>query len=171
MKSALNVIILLVFSVAESSYAEESIQGIANKLKTYLFQNYSILIRPKMNQSETLVVNFDIALKQVIDVNVKTQKMTLFLWQRQTWYDDFLSWNPADFGDLRQIFVSPTDIWLPDIIFQNSLDEMDELRDMNVIKVMLLSSGIVTVFMICAIDMHAWNSRKSHFKQYGIRIG
>ena len=147
MKSPLLYIVFLLFSVSDLSNAEENIQAIANKLKTYLFQNYSILIRPKINQSDTLVVNFDIALKQVIDVNVKTQKMTLFLWQRQTWYDDFLSWNPAEFGNLRQIFVSPTDIWLPDIIFQNSLDEMDELRDMNVIKVMLLSSGMVITIL------------------------
>ena len=141
MKNLTILWLILLTSMMGVCNAETNIQATANRLKNYLFQNYSMLIRPKMNQSETLVVNFDIALKQVIDVNVKTQKMTLFLWQRQTWYDDFLSWNPDDFGNLHQIFVSPTDIWLPDIIFQNSLDEMDELRDMNVIKVMVLSSG------------------------------
>ena len=151
---SLNILFVILFTIYKvegdkkytfvdipSHFDSETIQDTANKLREYLFQNYSVLIRPKLNQSEPVIVKFDIALKQVIDVNVKTQKMTLFLWQRQTWYDEFLSWNPNEFGNLTQIFVSPMDIWIPDIIFQNSLDEMEEIKDRSIIKVMLLSSG------------------------------
>ena len=134
-------IVLLNFTLFAVSENSKPIQNTANDLRKHLFQNYSVLIRPKINQSESLIVNFDIVLKQVIDVNVKTQKMTLFLWQRQTWFDEFLLWEPQNFGNLTQIFVSPMDIWIPDIIFQNSLDEIDEVKDKSIIKVMLLSSG------------------------------
>ena len=43
----------------------------ANRLIDYLFANYTTLIRPRINQSETVEVHFDIAMKQVIDVDVK----------------------------------------------------------------------------------------------------
>ncbi|XP_063718390.1 neuronal acetylcholine receptor subunit alpha-4-like isoform X2 [Symsagittifera roscoffensis] len=97
------------------------VQGNANRLIDYLFNNYTTLIRPRINQSDNVRVQFDIAMKQVIDVDVKTQQMTLFLWQRQTWVDDFLAWNPADFGGIDQLFISPTKIWRKPEFFEKNL--------------------------------------------------
>ena len=52
-------------------------------LTDYLFSNYSSYIRPRLEQEDSVLVNFYIGLRQVIDVDVKAQQMTLFLWHRQ----------------------------------------------------------------------------------------
>ena len=72
--------------------------------------------------------------------------MTLFLWQRQTWIDDFLKWDPDQFGGIDQLFISPTRIWVSDVIFQNSVDEFEQLKDTTIIKALVLYSGQVYFF-------------------------
>ena len=72
--------------------------------------------------------------------------MTLFLWQRMTWMDDFLRWKPAGFGGIDQLFISPTKIWVSDVIFQNSVDEFEQLKDTTIIKALVLHSGQVYFF-------------------------
>ena len=47
------------------------VQQNANRLIDFLFANYTTLIRPRIHQNETVKVHFDIAMKQVIDVDVK----------------------------------------------------------------------------------------------------
>ena len=40
----------------------------------------------------------------------------------QHWVDEFLSWNPAKFGNMTRIIVPPTHIWLPDFGLENRCD-------------------------------------------------
>ena len=37
----------------------------------------------------------------------------------QHWVDEFLSWNPAKYGNMTRIIVPPTHIWLPDFGLEN----------------------------------------------------
>ena len=37
----------------------------------------------------------------------------------QEWEDDFLKWNPADFGNLQKIIVSPSRMWVPKLAIGN----------------------------------------------------
>ena len=55
------------------------VQGNANRLIDYLFNNYTTLIRPRINQSDNVRVQFDIAMKQVIDVDVKVSRIVFKL--------------------------------------------------------------------------------------------
>ena len=38
---------------------------------------------------------------------------------KYTWRDDFMVWNPADFGGIEQIVVRADDVWTPDILLYN----------------------------------------------------
>ncbi|KAL7667939.1 hypothetical protein ACOME3_008662 [Neoechinorhynchus agilis] len=38
------------------------------------------------------------------------------------WHDEFLTWNPRRNSNITEIFFSPKDIWIPDIIVFNSVD-------------------------------------------------
>ena len=37
----------------------------------------------------------------------------------QYWKDDFLTWNPADYGGIARIVVPPQLVWLPDFGLEN----------------------------------------------------
>ncbi|XP_063713751.1 acetylcholine receptor subunit alpha-like [Symsagittifera roscoffensis] len=115
-------------------------------LTDYLFSNYSSYIRPRLEQEDSVLVNFYIGLRQVIDVDVKAQQMTLFLWHRQTWFDEFLQWDPSDYENMTELFVSPDMIWLPDVIYQNSVNGLADLEMNSPIKIMVMHSGLVNFY-------------------------
>jgi len=37
----------------------------------------------------------------------------------QHWKDDFLTWNPVDYGGIARIVVPPHLVWLPDFGLEN----------------------------------------------------
>ena len=49
--------------------------------------------------------------------------MTTNIWLDQEWNDEFLKWNPDDFGGLKKIRIPCRQIWLPDIVLYNSADD------------------------------------------------
>ncbi|XP_063728411.1 acetylcholine receptor non-alpha chain-like, partial [Symsagittifera roscoffensis] len=53
--------------------------------------------------------------------NEQEQKVTTAVWQVRTWYDEFLSWNPEDFGNIRDIRVKKSRIWFPDLVVTNTI--------------------------------------------------
>lgn len=38
------------------------------------------------------------------------------------WRNDFLKWDPEEFGDLKYLAVRPHQVWIPDIILKNNAD-------------------------------------------------
>ncbi|OWF41617.1 acetylcholine receptor subunit beta-like 1 isoform X1 [Mizuhopecten yessoensis] len=84
--------------------------------------NYNPLIRPVENVSQSLIVNFSLALSQIITVDEKNQIMKTNVWLQLYWYDYQLKWNPADFGDITSIRIHPEKAWRPDIVLFNNAD-------------------------------------------------
>ena len=56
---------------------------------------------------------------------------------RLNWTDEYLSWDPSQYEDLRQIHFSPKEIWRPDIHLYNNADS----SNMKVTLVALLGRG------------------------------
>ena len=67
---------------------------------------------------------------KVVDVGEAQGTMRLKVWLRQTWLDERLAWNPAEFGEIRSINFrirgddeeQATEIWRPDLQVYNSLE-------------------------------------------------
>ena len=51
---------------------------------------------------------------QILDVNVKEQKVVITTRLFHYWIDHNLRWDPAQFGGLKEIIVDTNDIWIPD---------------------------------------------------------
>ncbi|CAH1801765.1 unnamed protein product [Owenia fusiformis] len=83
---------------------------------------YNKLIRPVLNNSNTLTVELGLRLSQVIDVDEKNQIMTTNVWLRQEWDDYKLHWDPKEYGGVDRLYVPSTEIWLPDIVLYNNAD-------------------------------------------------
>ncbi|CAL7950100.1 unnamed protein product [Xylocopa violacea] len=109
------------------------IHGVA-RLKTYeanpdtkrlyddLLSNYNRLIRPVINNTETLTVWLGLKLSQLIEMNLKNQVMTTNVWVEQKWFDYKLRWDPEDYGGVEMLYVPSENIWLPDIVLYNNAD-------------------------------------------------
>lgn len=54
-----------------------------------LLSNYNRLIRPVVNNTETLTVWLGLKLSQLIEVNLRNQVMTTNLWVKQVWHFPF----------------------------------------------------------------------------------
>lgn len=45
--------------------------------------------------------------------------MRLFLFWVQEWMDAKLTWDPEEYGGVRELMVPSDHIWLPDIVLYN----------------------------------------------------
>nr|AKV94623.1 nicotinic acetylcholine receptor alpha8 variant A [Periplaneta americana] len=94
----------------------------AKRLYDDLLSNYNRLIRPVINNTETLTVWLGLKLSQLIEVNLKNQVMTTNLWVQQKWIDYKLRWDPEEYGGVEMLYVPSEHIWLPDIVLYNNAD-------------------------------------------------
>lgn len=116
----------------------------AKRLYDDLLSNYNRLIRPVINNTETLTVWVGLKITQLIEVNLKNQVMTTNLWVPQVrrmfkwfhselkiychwnclqkWYDYKLRWDPEEYGGVEQLYMPSEHIWLPDIVLYNNWD-------------------------------------------------
>ncbi|CAH1785823.1 unnamed protein product [Owenia fusiformis] len=94
----------------------------AKRLYDDLLSGYNKLVRPVLNNSNTLTVELGLRLSQVIDIDEKNQIMTTNVWLTQEWYDYKLRWDPVEYGGVDRLYVPSTEIWLPDIVLYNNAD-------------------------------------------------
>ncbi|KAK3098157.1 hypothetical protein FSP39_016756 [Pinctada imbricata] len=85
-------------------------------------RGYNPLIRPVKNISESIEVQFNLALSQLISVDEKNQVMKTNVWLQMYWNDYQLQWNPKDYGGISTIRISHNKAWRPDIVLFNNAD-------------------------------------------------
>ncbi|XP_063232582.1 acetylcholine receptor subunit beta-like 2 [Bacillus rossius redtenbacheri] len=113
---------LLVAAVAGGKPVTYEANPDAKRLYDDLLSNYNRLIRPVINNTETLIVRLGLRLSQLIEVNLKNQVMTTNVWVEQMWEDYKLKWNPDEYGGVEMLYVPSEHIWLPDIVLFNNAD-------------------------------------------------
>nr|XP_042902633.1 neuronal acetylcholine receptor subunit alpha-2 isoform X2 [Parasteatoda tepidariorum] len=111
------------------------------RLVDKLMRGYDNSVRPVKNASDAIVIRLGITLTQIFDLDEKNQVLTTNVWLDQEWMDDYLSWNPTEYGNLTKIRVPCEKIWLPDIVLYNNAD--DYTRGYMNSRAMLEPSGNV----------------------------
>lgn len=48
--------------------------------------------------------------------------MTAKVWLAQSWFDERLKWNPADFGGMEKVQLPGDAIWRPELVLYNNAD-------------------------------------------------
>lgn len=99
------------------------------RLFNYLMRNYDNTIRPVLNATTPVTIRLGITLTQIFDLDEKNQVLTTLVWLDQEWVDEFLTWNPSDFGGIQKIRVPCQSIWLPDIVLYNKFVSIFENFD------------------------------------------
>ncbi|XP_018335066.1 acetylcholine receptor subunit beta-like 2 [Agrilus planipennis] len=126
LRCTISVNLLCLLLVVCTNHADATKQVEANpdakRLYDDLLSNYNRLIRPVVNNSETLTVYLGLKLSQLIEMNLKNQIMTTNLWVVQKWVDYKLTWDPEEYGGVEMLYVPSEHIWLPDIVLFNNAD-------------------------------------------------
>ncbi|XP_077868837.1 neuronal acetylcholine receptor subunit alpha-10-like [Saccoglossus kowalevskii] len=89
-----------------------------------LLSNYSKYTRPVINATTITVVSHRLQPIQILDVDEKNQIISLKVWLILRWYDEFLTWNPSDFGGITVVNIPIELVWQPDIYLYGSVSEV-----------------------------------------------
>ncbi|XP_046748854.1 neuronal acetylcholine receptor subunit beta-3-like [Diprion similis] len=91
------------------------------RLRRRLLCNYDKTVRPTDNHTSTTSVLVTL-FPQSIDFYDRGNILKLHAWMSLEWYDDYLSWKRADFGDLKFMPVRSDEIWMPPLSIYNSVE-------------------------------------------------
>ncbi|CAH1802540.1 unnamed protein product [Owenia fusiformis] len=129
------------------------------RLLKWLFedQTYDKYARPVLKTKDTVNMTLGMNLVQIVDLDEKSQILTLSLYITKSWTDIQLQWHPEDFGGVSHIRVPISKLWKPDIVLYNSAAE--EYKMTFEANAVVYSSGMVLwvphamVKVYCQLDM------------------
>lgn len=93
------------------------------RLMDSLLRHYDASVRPVKNSSEPVIIRLGITLTQIFDLDEKNQVLTTIVWLDQEWFDEYLTWDPLEFGNFSNLRLPCHKIWLPDIVLYNNADD------------------------------------------------
>ncbi|CAJ0594176.1 unnamed protein product [Cylicocyclus nassatus] len=93
------------------------------RLYSKLVDGYSTLARPVLNESEPVIVLLGLDFQQILSLDEKHQVLQSNVWLKMSWVDQYLTWEPAEYGNIREVRFPMSDIWKPDVLLYNSVDE------------------------------------------------
>ncbi|KAF0023024.1 hypothetical protein F2P81_025005 [Scophthalmus maximus] len=152
--------LMLLFSAPLSECVPEKPKRSAlNQLTRSLLRKYDCGVRPVHNWTSATTVSIDLILQSVLDVDGNTQSITISIWYRQVWTDEFLVWDPEEFDGINEISLSSDAIWIPDVIVSEFVDAG---KSPPIPYVYVNSSGSVKnnrpmqVVLACSLEMYAF---------------
>ncbi|XP_041125875.1 5-hydroxytryptamine receptor 3A-like [Polyodon spathula] len=80
-------------------------------------------LRPVKNWTTPVQLNITLTLYEIIGVDEKTHILQTYIWLRQFWVNEFLVWDPADFGGLNKVSIPVDNIWRPDLYVYEFVEE------------------------------------------------
>uniref|UniRef100_A0A8C5PVK3 5-hydroxytryptamine receptor 3A n=1 Tax=Leptobrachium leishanense TaxID=445787 RepID=A0A8C5PVK3_9ANUR len=92
------------------------------QLSDYLMDGYKKGVRPVYDWRRTTTVYIDVMVYAILGVDEKNQVLTTYIWYRQFWMDEFLTWDPAEFENVTQVSIPTEKIWVPDILINEFVD-------------------------------------------------
>jgi len=110
----------LVFIVIWSSHSHASPDE--RRLLHDLLLDYNPLERPVIEDSNVVKVKFGVTLQQIIGIDEKKQILMSNIWHNLEWHDPYMQWNESEYGNIKDIRLPPSKLWIPDIMLYNNAD-------------------------------------------------
>ncbi|XP_077312053.1 5-hydroxytryptamine receptor 3A-like [Lithobates pipiens] len=79
-------------------------------------EGYKKWTRPVHNWRNTTIVHIEIVIFAILGIEEKSQVLKTYLWFKESWVDEFLTWDPTKFDNVTQISIPRQLIWGPDIV-------------------------------------------------------
>ncbi|XP_066465452.1 5-hydroxytryptamine receptor 3A-like [Eleutherodactylus coqui] len=86
------------------------------RLNEHLLNGYKKSMRPVYDWRKTTIVQIDMVVYAILGVSEKDQLLKSYMWLKQSWKDEFLTWDPKDYDNVKKITIPGQLIWIPDII-------------------------------------------------------
>jgi hypothetical protein len=106
-----------------------------------LMINYVNTVRPSKEVDGSYIV----FLRQIVSIDEKNQVMTSSVNIYASWSDPRLSWDPVMYSDISKILLPANQLWLPDLVIQNSADTNIFLGVNSNMYAMITSDGGVNL--------------------------
>ena len=123
---------LCVFTLWISIFSLPYTQGTfeEKKLRNYLFSpgRYNKNVRPVVNYSQPIEVQQGIAVQTLESFDQMNEAISLNMWIRANWKDNYLRWDDSPDPELRQLdflSVDKDEIWTPDTELLNAATKPD----------------------------------------------
>ncbi|CAI5445283.1 unnamed protein product [Caenorhabditis angaria] len=97
---------------------------------------YEKTVHPRRDHNKPTRVNLSMSLYQILDVDEHMQSIKVNVWMVQEWYDEFLDWNPLDYGMINRTIVPYDQIWIPDTFLYNS-EELEQKKTESLMNAQL----------------------------------
>ncbi|VDM59481.1 unnamed protein product [Angiostrongylus costaricensis] len=81
---------------------------------------YEKSVHPRIDHLKPTRINVSMSLYQILEVDERSQSITVNVWMVQNWFDEFLDWDPREYGMLNKTIVPYDQIWTPDTYLYNS---------------------------------------------------
>ncbi|PIO66470.1 Neurotransmitter-gated ion-channel ligand binding domain protein [Teladorsagia circumcincta] len=81
---------------------------------------YDVRVRPIQDHTKPLKVHISISLYQIIHVDEPAQNIKLNVWMIQKWKDEYLTWDPREYGMINSTIIPFRYLWIPDTYLYNS---------------------------------------------------
>jgi nicotinic acetylcholine receptor len=107
--------LLLFSSVLAAPKAQE------NRLVQDLLASYNPLFIPRENVTVPIEVGMETMLKKIVDYDYDKGILTSLVWLDFQWMDEYLQWNPSNYGGIERLQLPPSRIWTPDIFLFNDV--------------------------------------------------
>ncbi|XP_044133590.1 5-hydroxytryptamine receptor 3A-like [Bufo gargarizans] len=92
------------------------------RLIDHLMHGYNKGVRPVQDWRKATDVYVDLFIYAILAVEEKEQLITTYIWYHQSWFDEFLTWDPEEFDNVTKISVPVSWIWVPDIMVMELVD-------------------------------------------------
>lgn len=107
-------------------------------------RQYDRISRPVKNHLTTTKVDMRITINEFVDLDTVNSMLVTDAWFHITWRDEFLSWDPNDYQQLKQVHMNPNEIWKPDIVLINTAYQDNLINIFTESEVLVNSTGDVT---------------------------
>ncbi|BFZ22131.1 hypothetical protein BsWGS_25170 [Bradybaena similaris] len=118
------IVALLFFSSFISACAALEYYESESALRNKTLQGYEYKIRP----SRTVAVKVNLSLLNINVLDVPSQSLSVSGWLTFTWHDSRLTWDKEEYGNITDIFDTELVFWRPEIIVDNSVDNLGILE-------------------------------------------
>ncbi|XP_070573648.1 neuronal acetylcholine receptor subunit alpha-10-like [Ptychodera flava] len=135
-------VVLLVMAPALLTIANRVHCKSVSELVKRLTADYPGRLRPVRNCSDGVVISHRMTPRQIIEMDEKNQIIVLKAWLSEKWIDEYMTWEPADYGNVKDIRIQADKIWLPDVVLVNSASQV--YQQQIIPDVIITHKGLVT---------------------------
>ncbi|CAH1796315.1 unnamed protein product [Owenia fusiformis] len=113
--------------------------------KLFYESGYNRNALPKRNAKDSVEVAIKFYISQIDALREKDQVLTVTGWVESHWRDEFITWNPEDYGGIEYINVLPELVWLPRWALFSSPGDIFKREYFELFQVRYLSDGAANI--------------------------